>query len=69
MVMVPARVGIPHDRPRDVDDDDFEYRGRLTDALPDGLPIHRKRLRVQALIVDPRTDRVIEAKDTSVKRG
>lgn len=55
------------DRPTEVDDDELEFKGRFNTTLVGGLDVHPDDLRIDALIVDRQTERVVKHKDNRVK--
>ncbi len=57
------------DRPSDVDDDEFEFKKRLSASLPRGVLQCPKKLKVRLEVFDRRTGRVVDSKKESVKRN
>jgi hypothetical protein len=63
----PLAFVIPLDRPRDGDDDEFEYKGRFTEPMPLDHVRRPKHLRVEALLIDRSSQRVLDTEEESLK--
>ena len=63
----PIEFVVPLDRPSKVKRDEFEFKGRFSITLEDGTFANPRRVRLQAIVVDRYTHRVVAHDDTKIK--
>ena len=55
------------DRPTDIDDDELEFKQRLSITLPRQVILYPKKLKIRVAIIDRYTGRIVDDKTKSVK--